>query len=205
MRSSFMAMKRANRKGKGKNIMATTVKNDLWGPLALRGVLAILFGVAAVFWPGLTLVTLVYLFSGFILATGLLTLVMGLTSAYDEGNSLLGRVLTVVLGVIEIGVGVYLLRHTDVSFQTLILLIGLTFVVRGIIDVAGSLFDEGTASHKTFMIIGGILSVLAGIIILMQPVAGGVAFVWILGLYALITGPLLIALALDIKKHTEIL
>jgi uncharacterized membrane protein HdeD (DUF308 family) len=47
-------------------------------------------------------------------------------------------------------------------------------------------------------VIGGFIAALAGVIILMQPEAT-IAFVWILGLYALIVGPLLIATALDVK------
>ncbi len=50
------------------------------------------------------------------------------------------------------------------------------------------------------MILVGLFAGLAGIVMLFQPVSGGVAFVWILGLYALITGPLLIALSLEVDK-----
>lgn len=59
---------------------------DMWGALALRGMAAILFGLAAVFWPGLTLVTLVYLFGGYIVASGLVNLVVGLYAILVHGN-----------------------------------------------------------------------------------------------------------------------
>ena len=102
--------------------MATqTEAKQLSTALALRGIFAILFGIAAVFWPGITLVTLVYLFSAFILASGLVTLVTGLADASKEKNSILSLALTVILGIVEIGVGVYLLRHVTVAFATLIL------------------------------------------------------------------------------------
>lgn len=173
---------------------------DLWGVLALRGVLAILFGLAAVFWPGLTLVTLVYIFSAFIVASGLVTLVMGLISVFSENGSLLGRLLTVVLGAVELAVGVYLLRHVHVAFATIILVIGLVLIARGVIELFVGIFEEETATYKTIFILLGLLTAAVGAIILLQPVAGGVAFVWLLGLYALITGPMLLALAYDVKK-----
>lgn len=182
--------------------MARSVtRNETWGALALRGVLTIIFGFAAVFWPGLTLVTLVYLFSAFILANGIVGLVLGLSNSRNEDSSLLGKVLAVALSVLEIGVGVYLLRHVNVSFKTFILLIGLTLIVRGVIDFFVGLFEAEGAMYKTAMIIGGILAAVAGAIILSQPVTAGVAFVWILGLYALVMGPLLVAMAMDIKNN----
>ena len=174
--------------------------NDEWTGLAFRGIFAILFGIAAVFWPGLTLKTLVYLFGGFILASGLVSLVAGLANIYNGEASFLHRILMVVLGVLEIGVGVYLLRHPLVSFTTLILLIAFALIIRGVIDIVAGLFEGGSAMRRTVMVIGGLLAGIAGVVLLFQPASGGVTFVWILGLYALLTGPMLIALALDIKN-----
>lgn len=177
--------------------------SDLWGVLAIRGILAILFGLAAVFWPGLTLVTLVYLFSAFILANGLVTLVVGLINVFRDDNSFVSRILTVLLGVVELGVGVYLLRHPTVAFGTLILIIGFVLIARGLIELFNGLFEDDTATNKTIMTIGGLLSVGVGVFVLLQPASGGVAFVWVLGLYALITGPMLLALSYDLKKASE--
>lgn len=173
---------------------------DMWGVLAIQGVLAILFGLAAVFWPGLTGVTLLYLFSAFILASGLVTLVTGIINVFSDEGSLAGRLLTVLLGAVELGVGVYLLRHINVAFATVILIIGFVLIARGLVELFTGIFEEETATHKTVYIILGLLTAIVGVIILMQPVAGGVAFVWLLGLYALITGPMLLALAYDVKK-----
>lgn len=173
---------------------------EMWGALALRGMVAILFGLAAVFWPGLTLVTLVYLFGGYVLVSGVINLVTGLTNLNGAGVSFWGRMLTLALGAGEIGVGIYLLRHPHVTFKTLILVLGLTLIVRGIIDLYGGVFGEGNATYRVVMIIGGLLAGVAGVILLMQPVSGGVAFVWVLGLYALLTGPMLLALAFDAKN-----
>ena len=167
---------------------------------ALRGIVAILFGIAAVFWPGITLVTLVYLFSAYVLASGLVTLVTGLADAKQKKNSVLSQVLPIIVGIVEIGLGVYLLRHTDVAFSTLILLISFVLILRGLIEVFGGLFEDETSyMYRTGSVMLGVLAVIAGIVLLFQPESAGVAFVWILGLYALISGPLLVALALDIN------
>lgn len=56
---------------------------DMWGALAVRGMAAIAFGIAAVFWPQITLVTLVYLFGAYILVSGIVNLIVGLTNLKD--------------------------------------------------------------------------------------------------------------------------
>ncbi len=179
--------------------MDATGLKAMWESLVLRGVAGILFGIAAVFWPGLTLVTLVYIFSIYILISGVIGIVESIR-AISDGNSWVWRL---VLSIAELGVGVYLVRHPSVSFATLILLIGLVLIARGVFEVVLALLEDYSATEKTLMIIGGALGVIVGIAILMQPAAGGVAFVWVLGLYALLTGPMWIALGIDAKHATE--
>lgn len=177
-----------------------TEMSNLTGGLVLRGIIAILFGIAAVFWPGLTLKTLLYLFATFVLIGGLVELVYGVTRLNQAGTSILTRVLRLLLGLLQMAVGIYLLRHVHVTFATFILLIGFTLIVRGVFEVIEGLFEEGPSMYRIVMVIIGLLAVLAGIIVLFQPVASGVAFVWILGLYALITGPLLLASAFETRR-----
>jgi len=174
--------------------------SNLTGGLVLRGVVAILFGIAAVFWPGITLLTLLYLFSAFLLIGGIFELVYGIGRLGNGETSVLTRVLTPLLGLLQVGVGVYLLRHPHVTFGVLILLIGFTLIVRGVFEVIEGLFEEGPSIYRVVMILVGLLAVIAGILVLFQPQAAGVAFVWILGLYALITGPLLIAAAVETHR-----
>jgi uncharacterized membrane protein HdeD (DUF308 family) len=168
--------------------------------MVLQGVVTLIFGVAAVFWPGLTLVTLLYLFSAFILLTGIVTMVRGFMNIGDTGSWFL----EILLGFFELGVGVYLLRHPQVSFATFILLIGFALIARGIVDMVMAFIESGrSAGHRTLSFIIGAAALLAGIVVLFQPVSGGVAFVWILGLFALVTGPMELAVAHDLKKQLE--
>jgi uncharacterized membrane protein HdeD (DUF308 family) len=171
----------------------------VWWSMTLRGIAAILFGIAAVFWPGITLLTLLYIFSAWMLVDGVIRIVTGIGRI---GKNQLGF-LTMVVGLVQLGVGIYLLRHPHVTFATLILLIGFTLIVGGVAEVVSSLSSGDTATGKTLSIIVGVAAVLAGILMLFQPAASGVAFVWILGLYALVTGPLMIALAMDVRKTVE--
>jgi len=177
--------------------------SNLTGGLVLRGVVAILFGIAAVFWPGITIITILYLFSTFLLIGGVFELVYGISRLASEGISVLTRVLTPLLGLLQMGVGVYLLRHPHVTFTTFILLIGFTLIVRGVFEVVEGLFEEGPSLYRVVMVLVGLLAVVAGILVLVQPRAASVAFVWILGLYGLIVGPLLLAAAMETHRLSK--
>lgn len=171
-----------------------------WWIFTIQGILAILFGIACVFWPGITLATFVYLFGVWLLLGGVLAMVNGLLS--------IGRrkawILTLLFGLLEIGVGVFLLRNPLVSFGLLILLIGFILVFYAVFEIVSALADSDSSStSKMLSIIGGVVAGLAGIFIFFQPVAGGVAFVWIIGLFALINGPILIALSMDVKRVAD--
>jgi uncharacterized membrane protein HdeD (DUF308 family) len=165
----------------------------------LEGTLALFFGVTAIFWPGLTLLTLVYLFSAFVLATSIVQIVIGLTSLRSSDTWWL----PLLTGLVLLGAGVYLVRHPNVSFATFILVIGLTFLARGVLDLVNAFADRQARSQRALRVIAGVAALVAGVIILLQPVAGGVAFVWILGLYAIIFGSLTIAGALGLRYEVE--
>lgn len=172
-----------------------------WWVLTVQGIAAILFGIAAVFWPGLTLVSFIYLFGLYLLVAGVVTVLGGLFSINKRGTWVLG----LLLGLVLLGIGVYLLRHPATSFALLVVLTGSALVVWGVVEVVLALSRNSTATGKTLSVMAGVVAVLAGVLMFFQPAASGVAFVWVVGLFALINGPLWIALSLDVKQvHDEL-
>jgi len=167
------------------------VAKDMWWVLVLGGVATVIFGVAAVFWPGLTLLTLLYLFSTYVLASGIVNVMAGI----DAINQMDWWFLPALLGAFELGVGVYLLRHTTVQFSTFVLLIGFSLIARGVVEAVTSYFtnERGQAKAKVLSYVVGLAGLVAGIVILFAKQSDGVSFVWILGLYALVVGTLQIA------------
>lgn len=169
---------------------AASVTRDNWGALVLGGVATLIFGVAAVFWPGLTLLVLLYLFSAYVLISGVLEVIAGLGT--------IGLVeswfLPVALGAFQVGVGVYLLRHTAVKFSTFIVLIGFTLIARGIVEAVGSFFNAvASVKSRSLGYLSSLGALVAGIVILFAKQAEGVSFVWLLGVYAIVVGTLQIA------------
>lgn len=172
-----------------------------WWVLTIQGIAAILFGIAAVFWPGLTLVSFIYLFGLYLLVAGVVSVLGALFSINKRGTWVLG----LLLGLVLLGIGVYLLRHPATSFALLVVLTGSALVVWGVVEVVLALSRSESATSKTLAVMAGVVAVVAGVLMFFQPAASGVAFVWVVGLFALINGPLWIALSLDVKRvHDEL-
>src|SRR5476651_68022 len=110
------------------------IAKDSWWALSMRGLVTVLLGVALVFWPSLTLLTVVYIFSAYIILSGLFGVVTGIMSV-DKSS---WWSLQVLLGIVELGFGVYLVRHLTVKFTTLLLLIGFVLIIRGLVEVIGT-------------------------------------------------------------------
>lgn len=176
--------------------MSSNHASEMWWVGVVEGLAAIVFGIAALFWPGLTLVTLINLFSAFVLVWAIAEIIGSLMSINSDNLWWL----SLLFGLFGLGVGVYLVRHPHVTFATLVLLIGFTLIVRGLLDVVGAFLGKQLATLRMLSILVGAVGIVIGIVVLRQPVASGVAFVWLLGLYALIYGPLTLAMALDLRK-----
>ena len=177
---------------------ARQVVGVLWWTLLIKGLVALAFGIAAVFWPGPTLIALLYLFSAYIIVSGIMNVVLGLFGHRVVMNMWLAVLL---LGIVEIAVGVYVIRHPGISLGILILVIGFTFLLRGIWEVVAAFMGRTPdRANKTLLILSGGLSILVGAYIVMQPAVGGLAFVWAIGLYAIVAGSMDIARSISAKN-----
>jgi uncharacterized membrane protein HdeD (DUF308 family) len=181
-----------------KSELEVNVRNSFAGLLVAQGVLAVLFGIAALFWPGLTAALFIGLFGLFALVWGLI-LVIG--SFLGIGRKSLWWLET-LLAVLLVGLGVYLLRNPEVTGAVIILLVGFTLVARGIADVITGLFskEKEVIDNKGLVVIGGVLGLILGVVVLAHPVTTGLVFIWALGLYAVLYGALNIALAFRVRS-----
>jgi uncharacterized membrane protein HdeD (DUF308 family) len=177
-------------------IGARRIINILWWVLLVRGLAALVFGVTAVFWPSLTLTILVYLFSSYIIVSGILGVVLGIFSAGRSRMWLLG----LLIGVLELAVGIFAVRNPNIALGAFLLLVGFTFTIRGILQIVSAFMEAPPdRASRALLIIGGALSTVAGLFILLQPATGGLAFVWALGAYLLIVGSMDVARAAAAK------
>lgn len=180
-----------------KSELEVNVRNSFAGLLVAQGVLAILFGIAALFWPGLTATLFIGLFGIFALVWGLILVI---NSFLGIGRKSLWW-LEAILAVLLVGLGVYLLRNPEVTGAVIILLVGFTLIAKGLADIITGLFskDREVTDDKWLFVIGGVLGLVLGVVVLVHPVATGLVFVWALGLYAVLYGALNIALAFRVR------
>jgi uncharacterized membrane protein HdeD (DUF308 family) len=169
---------------------AVNVTKDNWWALVSSGVATLIFGVTIIFWPGLTLLVVLYLFSAYALINGVLNIMSALGVIGIDDTWFLAA----ALGVFEVGVSVYLLRHVTVKFSTLILLIGFTLIARGVIEAVCAYFGEGANPKvRALSYLGGLGALAAGIVVLLAKQQHGVSFVWLLGVYGIVAGTLELA------------
>lgn len=179
--------------------MATA--KHIWWILLLKGIALILFGFFTIFWPAVSFIALALVFAFYILLSGVVNIIYGITGISSHRYWFL----ILALGIFEIGVGAYAINHPRISIAALALLIGFTFLIRGLFEIVASFDDMFMTSHRVLQAIGGVLSLLAGVIVLRYPISGSIAFTWVLGVYALIVGPMLIALSVmtnDMSRET---
>jgi uncharacterized membrane protein HdeD (DUF308 family) len=176
------------------------VAKQLWGLGVAFGVVSILFGILALFWPGLTVALFILLFGVFVLIWGVIGLIVSISSMSTDKFWWLES----IFSVLAIGLAVYLLRNPEAAAEIFVFFIGLTFLVRGVVDILEGLFDNGrSGNNRTLAFVVGVLGVIAGVITLTYPVTAGLAVVWIIGLYAVLYGSLLIAFAFRSKAELE--
>jgi uncharacterized membrane protein HdeD (DUF308 family) len=174
-----------------------SLSKEFMDALKMQGLITVAFGLTVIFWPGLTTLVLLYLVGSYLLLSG----VMHVGAAVTNMGSSTWWLLTPLLGAVELGFGIYLLRHTAVVFSTFITLIGFVLIIRGLIELVSVVFEgfgEEMADRVTML--NGLWALVAGIVILYQTKATSLAFVWILGAYGLVVGATQLALA---KKLSE--
>ncbi len=165
----------------------------------LRGVIAILFGILALVWPGLTVLTFSTLVVLWLLASGVLHLI----KAFSTMKNGMSWLFTLIVGALQLGVGAYLIQRPALSVATLVALLAIAFIVDGVAALILPFVDNESSlsDHKITSVVYGILAVLTGVIIWRYPVSGTLAFVWVIGLFALISGPMWIVFGLSAKNN----
>ncbi|MDQ5943704.1 MAG: hypothetical protein QG675_472 [Patescibacteria group bacterium] len=164
--------------------------------LLLRGLANVIFGAIVFSWPGMTVYLLVIIFAINIILIG----AMELFKPFVDKNTN-HSILTFLLGLLGMVVGFYLLGRPELTVGVLSLVIAFWAVLFGISDLFVGFTDSKTSGGYRFLfIIAGVLSLMFGGYLIFYPVVTIVSFVWILGLYAVITGAMYIVGSFFIPK-----
>ena len=172
------------------------VDNRHWGLFVWQGLATVMFGVVALFFPGLTLANLVTLFAVYVTVVGVVELVHGFRDLGKSGSWWF----SLMVGVVMLGVGMYLVRNPVMGMSEFLVLVGAVVLARGVADLFVSAFYSTKSDNRLLWVISGVVGVVAGILLWRHTTVGVMTdFVWLLGLYALVTGSVGLAYAMRMR------
>jgi uncharacterized membrane protein HdeD (DUF308 family) len=174
--------------------VAETLRRNWW-LLALRGLAAVIFGLLAFVWPGITLLTLIWLFGAFALVNGILSLVLATKApkGYPRfGSLILGGLLGILAGLLTFVM-------PGITALGLLILIAAWALVTGILEIVAAIKLRKAITGEWMLILTGLASVAFGILLMVRPAAGALVMVLWIGAYALVFGILLFVLALKMR------
>jgi uncharacterized membrane protein HdeD (DUF308 family) len=167
-----------------------------WWVLLLKGIAAVVLGVCAIVWPGITLVTLAYMFAIFTLIDGVVALILGFRGESD------GTVwwTMVALGVLAVAAGVIAFAWPGITLVALLAVIAASAIVRGVFEIAAAVRLRKEIDDEWILGLSGFMSIVFGALILYRPDAGLLAMALFVGAYMLAIGVLAIALSLRMRR-----
>lgn len=167
-----------------------------WGWLIAFGILTVALGICAVVWPAITLLAAAIVFGVQLIVAGIYRLVGAFASDDASGTT---RVLLALLGILSLVVGLYAVRHVLLTIVALALLLGIFWIVNGVIEIFTALSHREMSGRgwRAFM---GILSTIAGIVLLAIPGISLLVLVVVVSVWLILFGLLEITLALRLRS-----
>jgi uncharacterized membrane protein HdeD (DUF308 family) len=167
--------------------------DDNWGMLLVRGIIAILFGIMAMIWPGITAVALAVLWGIWALIEG----VVNLVAAFQRGAA--GKGWKILFGIVSIVAGLIAIIHPFDVAVVLTWILGIWFIVAAVFQGVGA-FSSTRTRPRWMLIISAILSLVIGILFVARPGVGVLSIVLWLGIVATIWGIVLVIAAFSARR-----
>jgi uncharacterized membrane protein HdeD (DUF308 family) len=171
---------------------------DSWWAVGLRGILGILFGLICLVTPGIAVGAFVILFSAYMLVDGVFAILSGIKAARSgERWGLL-----ILEGIVDIAAGVVAFLWPLITLVALTWLIAIWAIVSGAL-MLGAAFTLNIDHGRWWLALGGIASLIFGILLVIEPLVGAVVLTMWIGAYALVFGVFLLILAFQLHSRKE--
>nr|WP_294527903.1 HdeD family acid-resistance protein [uncultured Rhodopila sp.] len=167
-----------------------------WWVIALRGVVAVLFGLIALAAPLAALLTLAVLLGAYLLVDGVAELYVTWRAARAQApwGALLGEaVLSIIMGLIA-------LVSPLIAVNVFVIVLSVWALITGVLELAAA-FRLHSSHGRWWLALGGIVSVIWGLLLAAAPIVGAVVVAWWLGIYAIFFGASLLALAWRLRAQ----
>ena len=166
-----------------------------WWLLAVRGVAAILFGIAAFLWPSITLTVLVLLFGAYSLVDGIFAVIAGIAARKEQERWWM----MILEGLAGIVIGVITFLYPSITALVLLYFIAAWSIVTGAFEVAAAVRLRKEIEGEWLLGLAGFASIIFGILLIVLPGPGALAVIWLIGSYAIVFGVLMLVLAFRIR------
>ncbi|OBA33427.1 hypothetical protein A5767_15260 [Rhodococcus sp. 852002-51564_SCH6189132-a] len=171
---------------------------QIWWVVLLRGILAVLFGVVALVWPGITVWALVVVFAAYAIIDGIVLVVQ---SVRDKPE---GWGWWLAMGVVSVLAGLVALFWPGITALALLYVIAFYAILFGITGIVGGIrFRKVPESGWVWSVLAGVVAVLFGIVLLIFPGEGILSLIVLLGIYAILFGVLLVILAFQARSTAK--
>lgn len=181
-----------------KNPLASLL-SQTWWLMMLRGIVAILFGLLCCFQPFFSLNVLVIFFGAYALVDGVLAVVssiQGRKTHQDWWVLLLWGLVSVITGALTLAV-------PPLAILVLVYYFAAWAIVTGVMEIIAAIRLRGEALGRGWLIIGGLLSVLFGILLFARPGSSIVVIGWLIGIFAILLGIIFVALAFHMRRISK--
>jgi uncharacterized membrane protein HdeD (DUF308 family) len=169
-----------------------------WWALAIRGILGIIFGIIAFVMPGVTIAALILWFSAYMLVDGIFAIVAGVRAAmkHERWGAL------ILEGIVDLIAAAIAFLMPIATLLAFVWLSGAWAIVSGVLMLV-AVFRLRQTHGKWLMAIGGVASVVWGVLLFIAPIPGAVVLTWWLGAYALIFGVTMLVLAFRLRHRAS--
>lgn len=176
------------------NQLATILSRNWWVFL-LRGLVAIAFGVLAWVQPAISLAALVLLFGAYTMADGILGVWAAIAGRKEDEHWWV----LLLWGLLGIGVGVLTFLAPGITALALLFYIAVWAIATGVLEIVAAIRLRKEIEGEWLLVLGGLASVLFGVILMVQPGVGALSLIWLIATYAIVFGILLVLLAFKVR------
>jgi uncharacterized membrane protein HdeD (DUF308 family) len=168
-----------------------------WWVYLLRGILSVILGALALLLPGITFTTLVVLLGAYMLAGGILSIV----AAVSERRTMRSWGWYVFTGIISLIAGLLVFYNPFAAGTALIYLFAFWTLLAGIAEIATAIRLRKQIEGEGWYILLGILTIAFSLLILVNPAVGALTLSFMFGIFALVSGIMLLSLAIRLRKR----
>lgn len=174
------------------------IGKDLWWAVLIRGIFAVIFGIVALAWPAVTVWALVIVFGAYAIVDGLSAIYRAISARKVES----GWVWWLLGGLVSLGAGIVAFVWPEITALAAVFVIGIWAIMGGLLEIAGSirLRKLDGAAHWGMLLFAGILELVFGLVLVFFPISGILSIVWLIGVFALVFGVLLVVSAFQVRS-----